>query len=412
LLDQLREANEGLVVSAMRAQNLAEQADVARADAETANRLKDEFLATVSHELRTPLSAILGCAQLLKTGQLDPVQTIDAIDVIARNTKASARIIDDLLDVSRIIRGDIRLDRRPVDLSAVIREALDGNRLAAQDKTIDMTFVDSAVPVFVAGDALRLTQVVSNLLSNAVKFTPRGGRIDVRLISAGWQAELQIADTGEGIAPGFMPLLFKSFTQAKMATTRHGGLGLGLAIVTSLVERHGGRVHAESPGSGKGATFTIRLPALAPHEVPESEPVDIVDEVAAAPARLDGLTILLVEDDAGVRKALGRLLEITGAKVEAVRSVRQALRAFDSFRPDVLVSDLGMPDEDGYALIRHVRAREVSRRHTPAIALTGYVSPGDQARALAAGFQIHLAKPVDADTLIAAISSLVRLGRG
>ena len=411
LLDQLRNANEQLVVSAMRAQDLADQADAARADAETANRLKDEFLATVSHELRTPLSAILGSAHLLESGHLDPARTIDAIRVIARNAKASARIIDDLLDVSRIIHGDVRLDRRHIDLTGVIQEALDALRLAAQDKAIDMTFVGSAVPAFVDGDALRLTQIVENLLSNAVKFTPPGGRIDVRLTSTGSQAEIQVTDTGQGITPEFMPHLFKPFTQAKTATTRQGGIGLGLAIVTSLVERHGGSVHAESPGTGKGATFTIRLPALAPHDMSEREAVDIADEMAAAPARLDGFTILLVEDNADVRTALGRVLELAGAKVKAVGSVREALRAFDGFRPHVLVSDIGMPDEDGYALIRHVRAREVGSGHIPAIALTGYVSPGDQARLLAAGFQIHLAKPVEPDTLMAVIASLARLGR-
>jgi CheY-like chemotaxis protein len=256
-----------------------------------------------------------------------------------------------------------------------------------------------------------LTQVVENLLSNAVKFTPPGGRIDVRLTSTGSEAQIQVCDTGQGITPEFMPHLFKRFTQAKTATTRQGGLGLGLAIVTALVERHGGSVHAESPGSGRGSTFTIRLPALAPHDVPEGEPVDIVDETAAAPVQLDGLRVLLVEDDADARTVLGLLLEIAGAKVEAVGSVRAALRAFDGFRPDLLVSDIGMPDDDGYALIRHVRAREVGGGHIPAIALTGYVSPGDQARLLAAGFQTHLAKPVEPDRLVAAIASLARLAR-
>jgi signal transduction histidine kinase/ActR/RegA family two-component response regulator len=410
LLEQLRNANEQLVVSAMRAQDLADQADAARADAETANRLKDEFLATVSHELRTPLSAILGSARLLESGQLDPARTLDAIHVIARNAKASARIIDDLLDVSRIIHGEVRLDRQRVDLNVVIQEALDALRPVAQEKAIDMTFTGSTVPAPVAGDALRLMQAVENLLSNAVKFTPRGGRIDVRLTSTGSQAEIQVTDTGQGITPEFMPHLFKRFTQAKTATTRQGGIGLGLAIVTSLVEGHGGSVHAESEGTGRGATFTIRLPALAPPDVPEGERIDIVDEMAAAPARLDGLSVLLVEDDADAREVLGLVLELAGAKVEAVGSVRAALRAFDGFRPDVLVSDIGMPDEDGYALIRSIRAREVGDRHIPAIALTGYVSPADEAHVLAAGFHTHLAKPVEPNTLVAAIASLAPLG--
>lgn len=410
LLDQLRDANEKLVVSSMGAQDLADQADAARADAETADRLKDEFLAMVSHELRTPLSAVLGCAHLLDCGQLDPARTMKMIHVIARNAKAAARIIDDLLDVSRIIGGDIRLDRLHVDLGAVIQDALDALRLAAQDKAIDLTFVGVAVPALVAGDALRLTQVIENLLSNAVKFTPPGGRIEVRLTSAGPQAEIQVVDTGQGITPEFLPHLFERFTQARTATMRQGGLGLGLALVKALVERHGGSVHADSPGAGRGATFTVRLPVLSPHEVAEVERVNIADTTAAAPARLDGVRVLLVEDDADAREVLGLLLEIAGAKVEAVGSVRGALRAFDGFRPDVLVSDVGMPDDDGYALIRHVRAREVDGGHIPAIALTGYVSSEDHARLLAAGFQTHLPKPVEPDTIVAAIASLASLG--
>ena len=255
-----------------------------------------------------------------------------------------------------------------------------------------------------------MTQVVENLLANAVKFTPPGGRVEVRLTSTGSQAEMQVADTGLGISPEFLPHLFERFTQAKTATTRHGGIGLGLAIVKTLVEGHGGSVHADSPGAGKGATFTVRLPLLPPHDVAEVDRVSIADTPAAAPARLDGLKVLLVEDDADTRAVLGLILEMTGAKVEAVGSVRAALRAFDDFRPDVLVSDIGMPDQDGYALIRHVRAREVDGHHLPAIALTGYVSSDDHTRLLAAGFQTHLAKPVEPDTLVAAVASLAYLG--
>ena len=409
LLDQVRDANEQLVVSSMQAQDLADQAAAARADAETANRLKDEFLAMVSHELRTPLSAVLGCAHLLGRAQLDPAGTVNAIRIIERNARAAARIIDDLLDVSRIIGGNIRLDPRPVDLSAVIQEGLDALRLDAHEKGINVTFVAPPVPVSVSADPFRLTQVFENLLSNAVKFTARGGRIEVRLTSAGPQAEIQVADTGQGIIPEFLPHLFERFTQAKMATTRQGGIGLGLTIVKSLVERHGGSVHADSPGAEKGATFTVRLPLLSPHEAAKIEPVGIALPTPTAPARLDGLRILLVEDDADAREVLRLLLEIAGAKVEAVGSVRGALRAFDGFRPDVLVTDIGMPDEDGYALIRHVRAREADGGHIPAIALTGYVTSEDRAHLLAAGFQTHLPKPVEPDTLVAAIASLAFL---
>jgi len=411
LLDQLRDANEQLVVSSMQNQALADAADRARADAETANRLKDEFLAMVSHELRTPLSALLGCARLLDRGQLDQAQTMHAIHVIERSAKAAARIIDDLLDVSRIIGGSIRLDRQPVDLSAVVQEALDALRLAADAKAINVIVIGHAVPAPVAGDSLRLTQVVENLLSNAVKFTPPGGRIEVRFTSAGPQVELQVADTGQGIAPEFLPHLFERFSQAKMASTRQGGIGLGLAIVKALVEGHGGSVHADSPGVGQGATFTVRLPLLSRQERVQLEPIVVTEAPAAGPARLDGIKVLLVEDDADARNVLRLLLEIAGAKVEAAGSVRRALQTFDDFRPDVLVTDIGLPDEDGYVLIRHVRAREVDGGHIPAIALTGYVTSEDSARVRAAGFQVHLRKPVDPDEIVATVASLAPFGR-
>jgi signal transduction histidine kinase/CheY-like chemotaxis protein len=411
LLDQLRDANEQLVVSAMRAQDLADQAVAARAEAETANALKNEFLTMVSHELRTPLSAVLNSAHLLDRGQLDPTQTTHAIHVIERNAKAAARIIDDLLDVSRIIGGTLRLDRQPVDLRAVVQEALDAVRPAADAKAIDLSFIDHAVPEPVAGDSLRLTQVVENLLSNGVKFTPRGGRIEVRLTSAGSQVEIQVADTGQGIAREFLPHLFERFSQASTGTTRQGGVGLGLAIVKTLVEGHGGSVHADSPGVGQGATFTVRLPLLSPQERAQLEPIVVSEAPAAGPARLDGVEVLLVEDDADARNVLRLLLEIAGAKVEAVGSVRRALQTFDGFRPDVLVTDIGLPDEDGYALIRHVRAREGDGGHIPAIALTGYVASEDSVRLRAAGFQAHLRKPVEPDEIVATVAALARFGR-
>lgn len=411
LLDQLRDANEQLVVSAMRAQDLADQAVAARAEAETANALKNEFLTMVSHELRTPLSAVLGSAHLLDSRQLDPAQTTHAIHVIERNAKAAARIIDDLLDISRIIGGTLRLDHQPVDLGAVIREALDAVSFVAEAKAIDVTFLDHPLSTPVAGDSLRLTQVVENLLSNAVKFTPRGGRIEVRLTSAGSQVEIQVADTGQGIGPEFLPHLFERFSQAKMVSTRQGGIGLGLAIVRTLVERHGGSVHADSPGVGQGATFTVRLPLLSPQERAQLKPIVVNEAPAAGPARLDGIKVLLVEDDADARTVLRLLLEIAGAKVEAVGSVRRALQTFDSFRPDMLVTDIGLPDEDGYALIRDVRAREEDGGHIPAIALTGYVTSEDSARLRAAGFQVHLRKPVEPDEIVATIAALARFGR-
>jgi signal transduction histidine kinase/ActR/RegA family two-component response regulator len=414
LLDQLRDANEQLVVGSMRAQDLADEAGASRADAETANRLKDEFLAILSHELRTPLNAVLGWANLLVTGQLDPARTVNAIRTIERNAKVLARIIDDLLDISRIVGGNVRIDLLPVDLVAVIQGALDEIRLTAEAKGVSLTFTCHAVPDPVGGDALRLQQVVANLLSNAVKFTPSGGQVDVRLASADSEAEIQVTDTGQGVTPEFLPHIFERFTQADTSTTRRlGGIGLGLAIVKALVELHDGTVRAESPGLGRGATFTVRVPVLAPHDADEVERRGIPDPtVSAVPERLDGLSVLLVEDDADGRQVLSVILELAGAKVKAVDSVRAALGALTDFRPDVLVSDIGMPDEDGYALIRHIRAREGDREGgMPAIALTGYVTSDDRARLLAAGFQVPLRKPVDPSDLVAAVASLAALGR-
>jgi CheY-like chemotaxis protein/anti-sigma regulatory factor (Ser/Thr protein kinase) len=298
-----------------------------------------------------------------------------------------------------------------VDLIAVIQGALEEVRLPAEAKAVNLTFTCEAVPGPVEGDVLRLQQLVANLLSNSVKFTPSGGHVEVRLSSTGSQAEIQVADTGQGIDPGFLPHLFERFTQADTSSTRqHGGIGLGLAIVKALVERHGGTVHAESRGVGKGATFTVRLPVLA-------SKVDVIvrpriAETPVAPAtRLDGIRVLLAEDDVDGQHLLTLILELAGAKVEAVASVREALSAFDGFRPRVLVSAVGLADEDGYALIRRVRAREIDRGgKTPAIALTGYVTPEDRARLLEAGFQLHLRKPVEPSEIVAAIASLATRG--
>jgi len=372
----------------------------------------DELLAVVSHELRTPLNAIVGWIRLLAGGQLDAPRTAHAIQTIERNAKALARIIDDLLDISRIVGGSIRIDPLPVDLRAVIQAALDEVRPAAEAKAVSLTFGSYAVPDPVGGDPMRLQQVVANLLSNAVKFTPAGGRIEVRLTSAGSHAEIQVADTGQGIAPEFLPYLFDRFSQADSSTSRlHAGIGLGLAIVKALVERHGGTVHAESRGLGKGATFTVRIPVLASHKAAESGP-RIAEARSAAPIRLDGLRVLLAEDDADGRRLLTFILEIAGATVESVASTRAALKALDSFRPDVLISDVGMPEDDGYALIRHVRAREAARGgETPAIALTGYVGAEDRARLLASGFQLYLRKPAEPSDVVAAVASLGAGGR-
>ena len=415
LLDQLRGANERLVVNSMRAQELADDADASRAEAVAVNRSKDELLAVVSHELRNPLNAVLGWARLLGSGQLDSARTANAISTIERNAKVLARIIDDLLDMSRMIGGTIRIEAQPVNLVSVIQGAIDEVHPAAQAKPVRLTFTCPVVPDPVTGDAIRLQQVLANLLSNAIKFTPPGGHVEVTLTSAGSRAEIRVADTGQGIDAEFLPNIFERFSQADSSTTRRqGGLGLGLAIVRALVERHGGTVQAESPGRGLGATFTVRLPVLSAPEVGDAERRAIRDATTAVnrPARLDGIRVVLIEDDDDGRTMLTTLLELAGAVVAAAGSVHEALALLDTIRPDVIVSDVGMPDEDGFALIRRVRAREVEGEGSvPAIALTGYVRLEDRARLLAAGFQQHVRKPVEPGEIVAAIASLAAIGR-
>jgi signal transduction histidine kinase/ActR/RegA family two-component response regulator len=416
LLDQLRDANEQLVVSSMRAQDAADQADRLRAEAEAANRLKDEFLAVISHELRTSLNAILGWARLLNDGQLGPVRTTDAIHTIERNAQALARIIDDLLDISRIVGGSTVMAPRAIDLVSVIEGALDGVRPAADTKAVTLTFIHDGAPDPIAGEPIRLQQVVGNLLSNAVKFTPRGGRVEVRLIQRGAEVEIQVADTGQGIATEFLPRIFDRFTQADASSTRRqGGLGLGLAIVKALVERHGGTVRAESPGLGRGATFIVRLPVLTAYEPGNAELAreTVTRATPAAPRRLDGIRVMVVEDDTDGRNMLTILLERTGALVVSVASAREALDTLETIRPDVIVSDIAMADEDGYALIRRIRARDAEHGGAiPALALTGYVFPEDRARLLAAGFQAHVGKPAAPGELVAAVATLARRSSG
>ena len=415
LLDQLRDANEQLVVSSMRAQDLADQADVSRAEAEAANRLKDEFLAVVSHELRTPLNAILGWARLLDEGQLDPARTTEAVHTIERNARALARIIDDLLDISRIMGGSSSMEPRAIDLASVIEGALDGVRPAAAAGDVTLTFIRHASLDPIAGDATRLQQIVGNLLSNAVKFTPRGGRVEVRLTQRDAEVEIRVTDTGQGIAAEFLPRIFDRFTQADASSTRRqGGLGLGLAIVKALVERHGGTVRAESPGLGRGATFIVRLPGLSGYEPGNAELArETVTRATPASPRLDGIRVMVVEDDTDGRNMLTILLERTGALVVSVASVREALDTLETIRPDVIVSDIAMADEDGYTLIRRIRARNAEGGGAiPALALTGYVFPEDRARVLAAGFQAHVGKPAAPGELVAAVATLAGRSSG
>jgi signal transduction histidine kinase/CheY-like chemotaxis protein len=381
----------------------------ARAEAEEASRMKDEFLATLSHELRTPLTAMLGWVHLLRSGQLEPAQIHRAIEVLDRNTRAQAHLINDLLDVSRIVTGKLRLDLRPISLAPIVQAALETVRPTAEARSIewDLRIEPKVGPV--SGDATRLQQVIWNLLSNAVKFTPRGGRVEVRLECRGDEAVIQVHDNGQGLTPDLVPHVFERFRQGDSTTTRvHGGLGLGLAIVRHLVEMHGGMVEASSPGRGQGSTFTVKLPLLR-EEQPPARSSTATKEGEALPGRplLTGLRVLVVEDEADARELLTLILTRQGAQVVAVGSVREALEQFDQRVPDVLVSDIGLPGQDGYALMRTIRGRPALRGgQVPAVALTAFAHPEDRIRALEAGFQIHSPKPVDADELTAIVASL------
>lgn len=383
----------------------------ARSEAEEANRLKDEFLATVSHELRTPLNALLGWSNLLRAGNIDRTTAARAFDAIERNTKSLAQLVEDLLDVSRIITGKFHLKFYPVALvPAVIEPALENLRLAAAAKGIQFDFVYGSEDYVVAGDRDRLQQVVWNLLSNAVKFTPQGGKIEVRLECVNSTVEIQVSDTGQGISSEFLPYVFDRFRQADSSTTRmQGGLGLGLSIVRYLVELHGGTVRAESLGENRGATFTISLPIAksAETEVPSGAQKSTLSDRNATLGILSGLRILVVDDAPDMRDLFATVLECYGAMVETVGSADEAINSLERNRLDVLVSDIGMPGEDGYALMRRVRALSPkSGGQIPALALTAYARAEDRMRALAAGYQMHVAKPVAPAELAVAVASL------
>jgi signal transduction histidine kinase/DNA-binding response OmpR family regulator len=380
----------------------------ARAEAEAANRTKDQFLATLSHELRTPLTALVGWVRLLKAGQLDEGLRLRALESIDRNTRAQAQLVDDLLDVSRIVTGQLRLETRLVDPAAIVNAALDGVRPAAGLKGIDLQATLAPIPPVVA-DPDRLHQVLANLLGNALKFTPEGGRVHVDLAHAGDRVEITVRDNGQGIGPDFLPHVFDRFRQADMTTTKpHGGLGLGLAIVRHLVELHGGTVRAQSPGEGQGAAFTVTLPA---------EPAPKVPGAAAprqpSPPRLDGVRVLLVEDETDARDVLTVVLREAGALVTAVGTASEAIEALARNVPDILVSDIAMPGEDGFALIARVRALPRERGGAvPAVALTAYAGTETRAQTLGAGFEAHVGKPVRPEDLIAAIAGLRPRSRG
>jgi signal transduction histidine kinase/CheY-like chemotaxis protein len=389
----------------------------ARAEAERANRTKDEFLATLSHELRTPLTAILGWTHLIRGGNLDDSMLGRALETIERNARSQSQLIDDLLDVSRIITGKLALDFHPVELSSIIEATIDTVRPMAEAKSIRVEPQLKTSHCMVSGDPARLQQVVWNLFSNAVKFTPEGGHVEVGLMCDERHVELEVRDTGQGIAPEFLPYIFDRFRQADGTTTRkHGGLGLGLAIVRHLVELHGGAIRAASEGHGQGATFTLSLPLVsgaqansngAP-ETAATEPEVGERGSLVKSTVLEGLRILVVDDEPDTRELVQEVLARQGAEVRTGSSVAEALQTLAEWRADLLVSDIGMPLEDGYELIRRVRKLDGGGPlgQIPAVALTAYAGVEDRKRALAAGFQTHLAKPVDPKALILAVARL------
>ena len=392
----------------------------ARTEAERAGRMKDEFLATLSHELRTPLNAILGWSQILRRTPNDAAGVAQGLDTIERNARAQTRIIEDLLDMSRITAGKVRLDVQPLDLRAVVRAAVESARPTALAKGIELV-EELNFTATAAGDASRLQQVFWNLLTNALKFTPRDGRVTVGLRPAGGTAEVTVADTGRGIHRDFLPHVFDRFRQADQGTTRrHGGLGLGLSIVKQLVELHGGTVRADSSGEGRGATFTVALPQAAGRTAARREPAEPAGELdperAAAPvglgdasALLGGLRVLVVDDEPDARNLVRRLLEECDAVVTTAGSAAEAIERVANDRPDVLVSDIGMPGADGYALIRWVRALGTDRGgDVPAVALTAYARPEDRDRAIRAGFQVHATKPIEPAALVSVVASLTK----
>ncbi|HKO44838.1 MAG TPA: MASE1 domain-containing protein [Pyrinomonadaceae bacterium] len=382
----------------------------ARAEAERANRTKDEFLAIVSHELRTPLNAIVGWASMLRSGSLDPARKTRAIEVIDRNAKAQAQLIEDILDVSRIVSGNLRLSPRPVQLQQVIEAAVDSIRPASDAKQISLSVELDKNAGSVSGDPDRLQQVVWNLLSNAVKFTPSGGEVSVELKAANSHAEIIVSDNGTGIPAEFLPHVFDRFRQADGSKTRrHGGLGLGLAIVRNLVELHGGAVQVHSDGEGKGTSFVIKLPCAGGLTQPPGSQSQLDASRLSNDGRLElsGMRILTVEDDADSREMLEMVLKSQGAEVTSVSCVNDALTILQSngWQPHIVVSDLGMPERDGYDLIREIRSGSTAER-LPAIAITGYAGNDEGKRALDAGFQRHLSKPVNWRELIDAIVQL------
>ncbi len=389
----------------------------ARVEAERVSRMKDEFLATLSHELRTPLNSILGYAQLLHETETLTDETRRGLEVIQRNARVQARLIEDLIDMSRIISGKIRLEVQHVELIPVIEAAIEAIRPAAEARSIRIQTTMDPLAGPVKGDPARIQQIVWNLLSNAVKFTPKGGRVQVFLERVNSHVEIVVSDTGEGIRPEFLPHVFDRFEQADASTTRrHGGLGLGLSIVKHLAELHGGSVRAKSPGPGQGSTFTVVLPLLVLHEErapSRSHPASRAADADSSLPSLAGVRVLVVDDEPDARDLIQRMIAGRGAVVRTAESASDAMEVLRGFKPDVVVSDIGMPGTDGYQLMRMIRSMEQAEGgRMGSIALTAFASSQDRTRSLLAGFNIHLSKPIEPPELIAAVASLAeRLDR-
>jgi PAS domain S-box-containing protein len=422
-ISPVRNSRGDIIGASKIARDITEQKEVqarliaAHQELQRADQLKSEFLATLSHELRTPLNAILGWLQVLRETGNDPNELNEGLAVIERNARAQAQMIEDLLDVSRIASGKVLLDIQQANLPAIVEAALQTLSPAAQAKSIRLTAAFSSVEGSVMGDRNRLQQVFWNLLSNAIKFTPKGGRVHVTIERRHSHVEVAVTDNGNGIKAEFLPHVFERFRQADGTTARrHGGLGLGLSIVKQLIEMHGGEVRAQSAGEGQGSTFTISLPILA-SRVPDQEaslPPFVGDSAkrveTAPPLPLNGIRVLTVDDEPDSLRIVARILESRGAVVHAVRSASEALAVIAQDRPDVLISDIGMPEQDGYELIRSVRAQP-HLHSLPAVALTALARTEDRTRALLAGFQTHVPKPVEANELVAVVASLVSLRR-
>ncbi|WP_437756840.1 ATP-binding protein [Sorangium sp. So ce1389] len=378
-------------------------------ESQQVNRAKDEFLATLSHELRTPLTAILGWARMLRQGSLKPDTHVRALEAIERNGTLQAQLVEDLLDASRIITGKLRLDVMLIDLPPIINAAIDAVRHGADAKGIELAVQLDPNAGPISGDQTRLQQVVWNLLSNAIKFTPRGGKVSIQLGKSEGLARIQVSDNGQGIVPEFLPYVFDRFRQADSTSTRpHSGLGLGLAIARHLIELHGGTVRAESAGEGKGATFTVDIPLAPRGAIAALRKVEGLSSIAAeSEPTLQGVRVLMVDDEPDARELVTTVLERKGASITAVATVDEALSAIAREKPDVILSDLGMPGEDGYSLIRRLRAQSPEHGgRIPAAALTAYASAQDRTRALLAGFQSHVPKPIEASELAAVIANL------